>query len=44
MIIYLFIEELFIIKALCVWCTVIHLVGFALFVIDRHLVAVGAVR
>ena len=33
MIIYLFIEELFIIKALCVWCTVIHLVGFALFVI-----------
>ena len=33
MIIYLFIEELFILKALCVWCTVIHLLGFALFVI-----------
>jgi uncharacterized membrane protein len=33
MIIYLFIEELFIIKALCVWCSVIHLVGFLLFVI-----------
>ena len=33
MVIYLFIEELFIIKALCVWCTVIHLVGFVLFVI-----------
>jgi uncharacterized membrane protein len=33
MIIYLFIEELFIIKALCVWCSVIHVVGFLLFVI-----------
>ncbi len=33
MIIYLFIEELFIIQALCVWCTVIHFVGFLLFVI-----------
>jgi uncharacterized membrane protein len=33
MIIYLFIEELFILKALCIWCTVIHVVGFLLFVI-----------
>lgn len=33
MIIYLFIEELFIIQSLCVWCSVIHLVGFLLFVI-----------
>lgn len=33
MIIYLFIEELFIIQSLCVWCTVIHFVGFLLFVI-----------
>ena len=33
MIIYLFVEELFIIKALCVWCSVVHLVGFLLFVI-----------
>jgi uncharacterized membrane protein len=33
MIIYLFIEELFIIKALCLWCSAIHLVGFVLFVI-----------
>ena len=33
MIIYLFIEELFIIQALCIWCTVIHVVGFLLFVI-----------
>jgi uncharacterized membrane protein len=33
MIIYLFVEELFIIEALCVWCTVIHFVGFLLFVI-----------
>lgn len=33
MIIYLFIEELFIIQALCIWCSVIHLVGFLLFVI-----------
>ena len=32
-VIYLFIEELFIIKALCIWCTVIHVVGFLLFVI-----------
>ncbi len=33
MIIYLFVEELFIIKALCIWCTVIHVVGFLLFVV-----------
>jgi uncharacterized membrane protein len=33
MIIYLFVEELFIIKALCVWCSIVHLVGFLLFVI-----------
>jgi uncharacterized membrane protein len=33
MIIYLFIEELFVIQALCVWCSVIHVVGFLLFVI-----------
>jgi uncharacterized membrane protein len=33
MIIYLFVEELFIIKALCVWCSVVHFVGFLLFVI-----------
>ncbi len=33
MIIYLFIEELFVIQALCVWCSVIHAVGFLLFVI-----------
>jgi uncharacterized membrane protein len=33
MILYLFIEELFILKALCVWCSVIHLVGFLLLVI-----------
>jgi uncharacterized membrane protein len=33
MIVYLFIEELFIIQALCIWCSVIHLVGFLLFVI-----------
>jgi len=33
MVVYLFVEELFILQALCVWCTVIHLVGFALFVI-----------
>jgi uncharacterized membrane protein len=33
MIIYLFIEELFILKALCLWCSMVHLVGFILFVI-----------
>jgi uncharacterized membrane protein len=33
MIIYLFIEELFVIQALCVWCSIIHLVGALLFVI-----------
>jgi uncharacterized membrane protein len=33
MIIYLFVEELFIVEALCVWCTAIHVVGFLLFVI-----------
>ncbi len=33
MIIYLFIEELFIIQALCIWCSVIHFVGFLLFVV-----------
>ncbi|HEY5024431.1 MAG TPA: vitamin K epoxide reductase family protein [Acidimicrobiales bacterium] len=33
MIIYLFAEELFIIQSLCVWCSIIHFVGFLLFVI-----------
>jgi uncharacterized membrane protein len=33
MILYLFIEELFILKALCVWCSIIHLVGFLLLLI-----------
>jgi uncharacterized membrane protein len=33
MIVYLFVEELFIIQALCIWCSVIHLVGFLLFVL-----------
>ncbi len=33
MIIYLFIEELFVLQALCLWCSIIHLVGFLLFVI-----------
>ena len=33
MIIYLFVEELFIIRALCLWCSLVHLVGFLLFVI-----------
>jgi uncharacterized membrane protein len=32
MIIYLFIEELFIIQAFCIWCSMVHLVGFLLFV------------
>ena len=32
-VIYLFIQELFVIQALCVWCSVIHFVGFLLFVI-----------
>jgi uncharacterized membrane protein len=32
-VIYLFIEELFILKALCIWCTIIHVVGFLLFVV-----------
>jgi uncharacterized membrane protein len=33
MVIYLFIEELFVIQALCLWCSAIHLIGFLLFVI-----------
>jgi uncharacterized membrane protein len=33
MVIYLFIEELFVIQALCVWCSIIHLIGLLLFVI-----------
>lgn len=33
MIIYLLVEELFIIKAFCFWCSVVHLIGFLLFVI-----------
>jgi uncharacterized membrane protein len=33
MIIYLIIAELFIIKAICLWCSGVHLVTFALFVI-----------
>jgi uncharacterized membrane protein len=31
--IYLFAEELFVIQSLCVWCSIIHFVGFLLFVI-----------
>ena len=33
MVIYLFAEELFVIQSLCVWCSLIHFVGFLLFVI-----------
>jgi uncharacterized membrane protein len=33
MVIYLFAEELFVIQSLCVWCSIIHFVGFVLFVI-----------
>jgi uncharacterized membrane protein len=33
MVIYLFAEELFVIQSLCVWCSIIHFVGFLLFVI-----------
>jgi uncharacterized membrane protein len=33
MIVYLFVEELFIIQALCIWCSAIHLVGFLLFIV-----------
>jgi uncharacterized membrane protein len=33
MVLYLFAEELFVIQSLCVWCSLIHLVGFLLFVI-----------
>lgn len=33
MVIYLFAEELFVVQSLCVWCTLIHAVGFLLFVI-----------
>jgi uncharacterized membrane protein len=33
MIIYLIIAELFIIKAICLWCSGVHLVTFILFVI-----------
>ncbi len=33
MVLYLFAEELFVIKSLCVWCSIIHFVGFLLFAI-----------
>jgi uncharacterized membrane protein len=33
MIIYLLIAELFLIKAICLWCTSVHLITFILFVI-----------
>ena len=33
MIIYLIIAELFLIKAICLWCTSVHLITFILFVI-----------
>ena len=33
MIIYLLIAELFIIKAICLWCSSVHLITFILFVI-----------
>ena len=33
MILYLLIAELFIIKAICLWCSSVHLVTFILFVI-----------
>ncbi len=33
MIIYLIIAELFIIKAICLWCSAVHLITFILFVI-----------
>ena len=33
MIVYLIIAELFIIKAICLWCTSVHLITFILFVI-----------
>ncbi len=33
MIIYLLVEELFVLKAFCFWCSVVHLIGFLLFVI-----------
>jgi len=33
MIVYLIIAELFIIKAICLWCTTVHLITFILFVI-----------
>ena len=33
MIIYLIIAELFIIKAICLWCSSVHLITFILFVI-----------
>ena len=33
MVIYLFAEELFVLQSLCVWCSIIHAIGFLLFVI-----------
>ncbi len=33
MIIYLIIAELFLIKAICLWCTSVHLITFVIFVI-----------
>ena len=33
MVIYLFAEELFVLQSLCVWCSIIHLIGFLLFAI-----------
>ena len=33
MIIYLIIAELFIIKAICLWCSAVHVITFLLFVI-----------
>ena len=33
MIVYLIIAELFIIKAICIWCSTVHITTFALFVI-----------
>ncbi|HVA04298.1 MAG TPA: vitamin K epoxide reductase family protein [Acidimicrobiales bacterium] len=33
MVIYLFAEELFVLQSLCVWCSIIHAIGFLLFAI-----------
>jgi uncharacterized membrane protein len=33
MIIYLIIAELFIIKAICLWCSSVHVITFLLFVV-----------